>query len=591
MILNIPIFIDVIFKNQKEESNLSKNEIVSIIFNDIIIMSSTQIECMHKGTESENIFIQSINCNQERCKRNFKILEEKLNIENITSTFKKYINIDISDEPKLDNIEYEDKSFLYELFIFLFEHGNNEIGFPEDYDFKYKKRKNSIGIFRWSPDTVGFFIKAISATIVFSGTFLSKIDLKFSFPISIFFIRLIYLYTASGTINNLILELKRLVFTKKILKIIATLIFSFFIVLALDAYVDNNQNTNNFIALFFAKSNDNKNKSLTPEIIRSEWGPERSTFSSLSMSEYITFNSIENIDTKYFSGDERSFNLIKEVDSKEWLREIKLEGGKSYEVISFFHNNSKTEEANEVKLTANLPASINKDKSDRIMTTITSKNSTPEKIWSTIAINADNAVGLTIDPESIQIFNDGLVSGKKLDGEKLFTEGVMLGFNKLDGIIPPNGYGYVKYILRTATPNFEITMKVSDAGENNWKSTLDKQDKDEIDFLIEYKNIGDTRQSDVILKVELPKEIIYDLDSTLLANANSEFEPINISDGITSVGYNIGTYNPNSNAFIKFRGKLIVSGNKQRGELLEVTASISTTNGAKKSSIKIAIDK
>ncbi|MBU5362642.1 hypothetical protein KQI58_16335 [Enterococcus raffinosus] len=325
------------------------------------------------------------------------------------------------------------------------------------------------------------------------------------------------------------------------------------------------------------------------EEVKADWGPSRKTFSSLALPENVVFNSIENANLEgYFSGDERYFCSIRKVDAKEWKNEVVLEVGSEYEVISFFHNNSKSSVANDVTMKNTIPTAMKKDESKRIYSFIGSSNSEPKEIWDSVIIKANENVAMRLEKNSVQIKTDGKANNSIVNDE-FFSNGAKIGFDGLNGTIPSSKYGQVRYKFKVFQPNFEVSMKVSKHDENDWQPTLNANYGDIVDFLVEFKNSGQTDMRNVIMRIDLPKELNYALDSSSMANGSSEFKPVDISDGMTT-GYNIGHYTPDSNAFIKFSAKLL-NRDKEKGDLIEVKAYASTPNGQKNAVLKIAVDK
>ena len=337
------------------------------------------------------------------------------------------------------------------------------------------------------------------------------------------------------------------------------------------------------------------------------WGPDRPTFTMEKPADYVTFNSITNAKGKYFHGDERNFVLIKEKGTGEWVNQVDLQPGKTYEVFNYFHNNASTTLndaehnyagiAKNVTMKVNIPATVTAGEKAQFLTSVSADNAAPQTVWDQAwgQNNTGGPIGIRIVPESATIYSAGKVDGAKLP-DALFSTGTKLGYDSLNGKVPgclPFA-GYVRYEVTTAQPNFEISKKVSKAGQNNWQENVSVAPGEKVDYLIEYSNTGSTRQSDVIIKDSLPEGMAYVAGSSLLANANNNFTPTKISDGVASVGYNIGTYNPNSNAFLRFTA---TAPNKDQIKecskdiKLTNTASVSTTNGSKKDTADITVKK
>ncbi len=337
------------------------------------------------------------------------------------------------------------------------------------------------------------------------------------------------------------------------------------------------------------------------------WGPDRPTFTMEKPADHVTFNSITNAKGKYFHGDERNFVLIKEKGAEEWVNQVDLQPGKTYEVFNYFHNNASTTLndaahnhvgiAKNATMKVNIPATVTAGEKAQFLTSVSADNAAPQTVWDQAwgQNNTDGPIGIRIVPESATIYSAGKVNGTKMP-DALFSTGTKIGYDSLNGEVPgclPFA-GYVRYEVTTAQPNFEISKKVSKTGQNDWQENIAVKPGEKVDYLIEYKNTGSTRQSDVILKDQLPEGMTYVAGSSLLANANNKFTPTKISDGVASTGYNIGTYNPNSNAFLRFTATAPSKDQiKECGKDIKLTntATVNTTNGAKSDTADITVRK
>lgn len=76
-----------------------------------------------------------------------------------------------------------------------------------------------------------------------------------------------------------------------------------------------------------------------------------------------------------------------------------------------------------------------------------------------------------------------------------------------------------------------------------------------IEILLEYKNVGKSTTSDVVLSAELPPEFTYVAGSTILGNSTHP-DGGTVSDGVTEVGLNVGGYTPGANAWLIFSARV-----------------------------------
>lgn len=111
---------------------------------------------------------------------------------------------------------------------------------------------------------------------------------------------------------------------------------------------------------------------------------------------------------------------------------------------------------------------------------------------------------------------------------------------------------------------FVIALKVRNvtADEKNsfkeWKDWVDAEIGDEIEYQIEYRNTTNNSSGDVIVRVSPPPGMEYISGSAKLYNSTYPDGATIKSDSIASEGgFNIGGYNVNANAYIRFRTKVV----------------------------------
>lgn len=195
----------------------------------------------------------------------------------------------------------------------------------------------------------------------------------------------------------------------------------------------------------------------------SAWGPERPTYTMASPAERAVFNSI--IDNAAI-GDERDFVRIAEVNSGEaFTSELELKPGKDYIVMIYFHNDASAtfnDEAHgrvgfaeHVRVMSNFPSKLNARERGKVDGMIVASNTDPKEVWDEAYITASEAMTLHYIEGSATINNQKAANGSLLS-DKLFTsEGVYIGTNKLNGLIPgcDEYAGEVFYRIRTEAIN------------------------------------------------------------------------------------------------------------------------------------------
>ena len=299
------------------------------------------------------------------------------------------------------------------------------------------------------------------------------------------------------------------------------------------------------------------------------WGPSRTTFTEQSPAPYITFNSITN---NSIYGDERNFVNIKDAANTAdggWSDDITVQPGKEYLVRMYVHNNASANlnlVAENVRATASISNKV--DKNQAITGYIDSSNAKPTQVWDDVKLNANEAFNLAYIPGSATFHNNSV--GKAPQGvalpDSLFgSNGALLGYDKLDGKIPGcfqyAGYVYfkVKPQFAPSNPGYEVEKKVRVNGATDgWKKTTEAKPGDTLNYMIEVKNTGDTRLTNVIVKDQLPQGVSFVPGSVRLHNSNNtdgNATPVGADNLVTS-GVNIGNYAPQGNGFVTFNAKV-----------------------------------
>ena len=295
------------------------------------------------------------------------------------------------------------------------------------------------------------------------------------------------------------------------------------------------------------------------------WGPGRATFTEANPAPYVTFNSITN---NRVYGDERDFVMVKDASNKQdggWSNSATAEPGKEYVVRMYVHNNA----ASNLKLVAEnvrASASIKQGTAKNIAISgfINSSNANPAQVWDDAALTSDKDFNVNYVPGSATFHNNSVgsaPSGVALPDSIMTSGGAMLGYDKLDGKIPGcyeySGYVYFRVKPQFAPTNsFDTTKQVRKSGETAWQKNVSVNPGDEVEYLLSYKNTGQTQQNNVVMKDTLPQGISYVPGTTYLKNAANP-SSVKISDNLTTAsGININGYTPGSNAYVTFKAKV-----------------------------------
>ena len=291
------------------------------------------------------------------------------------------------------------------------------------------------------------------------------------------------------------------------------------------------------------------------------WGPSRPSFTIEKPADYITFNSITN--NPVIGGDEKDFVGIREVGSNaNWTNNMKVQNGKEYYVRIYVHNNA----ASNLNLVAeNVVAKLNVPtttaKTVTVQGQISASNAKPNTVWDEATFSSDNDFNLAYVAGSALFENNGMGT-TKLPDSIVNNTGAKLGYDKLDGKIPGcfqyAGYVTVKVKAQVNQPQEKIdidlakTVRNKTNGEKTWVETVNAKSGDTVQFQIHAKNTGSAGIQNLVIRDILPKGLNYVAGSTKLYNTSNP-KGLKVSDNIIqNSGINIGSYQPNGDAFVRF---------------------------------------
>jgi len=208
---------------------------------------------------------------------------------------------------------------------------------------------------------------------------------------------------------------------------------------------------------------------LTATVSAFAWGPERETFTTENPADFVTFNSIT--DNPHI-GDERNFVGARRRGSTDlWSSDLTISRGNEYVIRMYIHNNAADGlalVAEDVRASINVPDG--RGRKVAISGVLDSSNAIPSQIWDQVRLHADEDFRLEIVPGSARFSNNTWLWPNDIGiSDSLFTEeGVLLGFDALDGRIPGcfRYAGYLTFIVRpqfsdTALSRFENLVTVA----------------------------------------------------------------------------------------------------------------------------------
>ncbi len=279
----------------------------------------------------------------------------------------------------------------------------------------------------------------------------------------------------------------------------------------------------------------------------------------------VVFNSISDSvigDEKNFVGARENTGVNAGANNVWNGNDITVENGKEYLIRLYVHNNNPNGYdaiARDTKVAFSIPT----ESGTRVQVNgfINSSNATPSKYWDYVNFNSDKAFHLEYVYGSALLENNGVGKngGIKLSDDivtKADRNGTLIGFDKLDGNVP-GCYGFASYVtIRVKAvydTDYTINQRVRIAGTKEWKTNVNAQVGDKVEFQVEYKNIGENqRHTNVMIKDVIADNLQYVPGSTILYNSNHPNGAVYNEDTLTTTGVNIGNYQTGANAFVRF---------------------------------------
>ena len=311
--------------------------------------------------------------------------------------------------------------------------------------------------------------------------------------------------------------------------------------------------------------------SIAPAVMA--WGDNSSESGRRSYTEYeinhgalgdkIVFNSIS--DNKTYGGDEKYFLSTREKNGTgnyiSGNKEIKDE--ETYVLRIYVHNdNPKGYDAiaKDVTVGFSIPDSVGK--SIEVNGYINSSNATPSAYWDSVTFTSDQDFYLSYVPGSALLENNGVgKNGGVALSDDIIYDDITIGYDSLNGEIPGcfeyDSVVTIEVQAHLVEEDDFISKQVRLKGTKEWYDAIDANVGDEVEYQIQYKNTGNATDYNVMIRDILPTNMEYVAGSTVLYNSNHPEGATVNSDDIVTSGINIGNYEKDSNAYIRFTAKVV----------------------------------
>ncbi len=314
---------------------------------------------------------------------------------------------------------------------------------------------------------------------------------------------------------------------------------------------------------------------LAPKVVNA-WGDSSNGRASYTAAQIesgvlgntITFNSIS--DGKI--GNEKNFvgAQLSSSTSNVWnANEINVKDGETYTIRLYVHNNNPKGMgaiAENVTATFSLPTTV--ATSHNVIGYLNSTNSTPARYWDEVKLVSDSDFYIEYVKGSAKYTN--AVLGTVALPDDIIISGAKIGYSALDGKIPGcttyDGVATIEVKVhksvaaKVATTVRKVTIAddgtISSNG-NKFGESVDANLGEYVQYQIEYVNLLDHTVNNVMIRDILPDNLEYVADSTYFYSSTYK-NGVRVADNtVTTTGINIGNYNTNANAYVRFVAKVV----------------------------------
>lgn len=295
------------------------------------------------------------------------------------------------------------------------------------------------------------------------------------------------------------------------------------------------------------------------------FGPDRPTRQWTAAEngfDYVTFNSYTGVPGV---GDEREFfNGVQVGRDGEWKDPVNgVENGAEVEMKVYIHNNANPELndapgnpgiARNVTVKVELPNGLSQ--SHQAKATISADNAQPKSVYDTLDLTGANNGYFEIEyiPGSAKMYDheNGQTSAI---GDNLVTTGVNIGDQK-------GCFKYVREItfrVKVKMPSYatQKTARLKGEGSDKWRKVVNAKVGDEVEYRIWFKNSGTSDLNSVKMVDNLPPY------TTVVGSVEMDkgtrtivYGPEAVQNNGTQVNIDMGTFNPNDDAFVYITVKI-----------------------------------
>lgn len=279
--------------------------------------------------------------------------------------------------------------------------------------------------------------------------------------------------------------------------------------------------------------------------------------------------------------------------------EITVKDGQTYIIRAYIHNNNPNgEDAVAENTMVSFIVPTDSAKEIEVNGIISSSNATPSKYWDDVVFKSERLFHLEYIYGSALFTNNGIGKGGLSVGDEVVTNaangGMLIGYDKLDGRIP-GCYQYDSFVtiqVKAVFDDFMTKTQVRHAGDKEWQDIITANVSDKVEFQIEYQNISDEWQNNVVIRNILPPNLSYISGSTKIKNSSHPNGATVNEDHIIDDGIQVGDYSPGANVYVMFTAE-VVDDSLANGQNTLINWGRASVNGEKllKDDAKVIVQK
>lgn len=244
--------------------------------------------------------------------------------------------------------------------------------------------------------------------------------------------------------------------------------------------------------------------------------------------------------------------------------EITVKDGQTYIIRAYIHNNNPNgEDAVAENTMVSFIVPTDSAKEIEVNGIISSSNATPNKYWDDVVFKSDRTFHLEYVYGSALLENNSIGKGGLTLSDEIVAKatagGTLIGYDKLDGRIP-GCYQYANYVtiqVKAVFDDFMTKTQVRHAGDKEWQDIITANVGDKVEFQIEYQNISDEWQNNVVIRNILPPNLSYISGSTKIKNSSHPNGATVNEDHIIDDGIQVGDYSPGANVYVMFTAEVV----------------------------------